>query len=129
MNYRPYPDADRARHQVERHHPRVVVTIQPDGRAFGEALRRLFAALPTAGAFAANATASSRSVEQAATDAEALRQATIEHPRRTGKTTITAAIAERVVEVGEHVHVTTRDGLRCAGGDPTCSAASKEPDR
>lgn len=50
-------------------------------------------------------------------------------PRQTGKAAITAAIADQAVNAGERVHVASRDGVRCAGGDLTCSLPSKEPER
>lgn len=87
MNYRPYPDADRALAQVER--GRLPKTPQPGplnpftatGRDLGEAFRAAFG-----------------------------------HPRRAGKSAITAAIVDQAVKAGEHVHVATRRGVRCAGG-------------
>ncbi|MGP4085469.1 hypothetical protein [Streptomyces sp. KR55] len=99
MNYRPYPDVDRALAQLERgrvREPVQVVTLLADTTALEAALRRI---------------------------GEALR------PRQTGKAAITAAIVDEAVKAGEHVHVAGRDGVRCAGGDDACSVPSKEPDR
>ncbi|MFF2094835.1 hypothetical protein [Streptomyces sp. NPDC058202] len=43
------------------------------------------------------------------------RQVLVEHPQRSGKTAIVAAIVEEAVKAGEHVHVATRRSVRCAG--------------
>ncbi|MGW0578321.1 hypothetical protein ACWD25_20650 [Streptomyces sp. NPDC002920] len=127
MNYRPYPDADRALHQVERHHPRVVVTLHADIRAFEDALRKVAERMPASGAFAANADALSRAFAKMGADAEsarraeALGQSAPEHPRRAGRNAITAAIVAQAVKAGQHVHIADRDGVRCVGGDGQCT--------
>lgn len=48
--------------------------------------------------------------------------------RRTGKSAIVAAITDEAVKAGEHVHVATRRGVRCAGGDDACSLPKLRPD-
>lgn len=40
----------------------------------------------------------------------------IQSGRRTGKTAITAALIDEAVKGGEHVHIATRRGVRCARG-------------
>ncbi|MFD1656975.1 hypothetical protein ACFSL4_01675 [Streptomyces caeni] len=100
MNYRPYPDVNRALHQARRGRlpqtpePRLWNPVATTAHDLGEALRAAF-----------------------------------KHPRRTGKTAITAAIAEQAVKAGEHVHVAGRDGMRCAGGDDACTLPRSTPPR
>lgn len=57
------------------------------------------------------------------------RRVLAEHPRRAGKSAIVAAIADQAVQDGEHVHVATRRGMHCAGGDSTCSLPRLRPDQ
>lgn len=100
MNYRPYPDVDRALAQLERHRvpePVQLLVLRPDTRALEAALARVGQSF-------------------------ALR------PRAAGKSAIAAAIAAQAVKAGEHVHVATRDETRCASGSETCPLASKAPD-
>ncbi|WDO09933.1 hypothetical protein ME763_32100 [Streptomyces murinus] len=62
---------------------------------------------------------------RAGRDFEAQMDRLVAQVRQTGKTAITAAMAERAVKAGEHVHVVGRDGIRCVNGDPACSLWSK----
>lgn len=97
MNYRPYPDVDRALAQLERGSVREaveLVTFHVDTSALEAALRRF---------------------------GEAFK------PRQTGKAAIVAAIVDQAVKAGEHVHVATRDGERCAGGDDDCNVPQNGP--
>ncbi|MGW1001776.1 hypothetical protein [Streptomyces sp. NPDC002520] len=100
MNHRPYPNVDRALAQLERGRPPQ--PCQPKRwNPFTTTGRDL---------------------------GEALRAA-FEHPRKTGKTVIVAQVLDQAVKAGQHVHVATRDGVRCASGAPACSLPSKEPSR
>ena len=101
MNYRPYPDVDRALAQLERHHAREQQT--PFLAWVDEHVRPGLAEWQK------------RLVTAAA--------------KQTGKTAITTAIVDQAVKAGHHVHVAGRDGVRCVGGDPACSQPSKEPER
>ncbi|MFI5973543.1 hypothetical protein [Streptomyces sp. NPDC051452] len=57
------------------------------------------------------------------------RQVLVEHPRRTGKAAITAAIVDQAVKAGKHLHVATRRGVRCAGGiEHACTLLPLRPD-
>lgn len=47
--------------------------------------------------------------------------------KQTGKAAIVAAVVDQAVEADEHVHVATRDGVRCAGGDDACALPATEP--
>ncbi|MGW1498946.1 hypothetical protein ACWCQW_10300 [Streptomyces mirabilis] len=98
MNYRPYPDVDRALAQLERgRQPQTPLLAWIDEHV-----------LPV-------------QVEwQKALIAAAV--------KRTGKSAIVAAITEQAVMAGEHVHVATRRGVRCAGGDDSCSLPQLRPD-
>ncbi|MFF0597888.1 hypothetical protein [Streptomyces antibioticus] len=110
MGHRPYPDADRALHQVERGRVRPYHYVRrlPDGMiaethifpntyAFQQAMRRL-----------------------RETTERTFQRLAVQHARQTGKSAITAAIADQAVKAGQHVHVAGRDGVRCHGGDSTC---------
>ncbi|SHI67343.1 hypothetical protein [Streptomyces sp. 3214.6] len=101
MNYRPYPDVDRALAQLERHHAREQ--------------QSLFLAWVDEHVRPGLAEWQKRLVTAAA--------------KQTGKTAITAAIADQAVKAGEHVHVATRRGVRCAGGDAGCGLLPLRPDR
>ncbi|MEV6296259.1 hypothetical protein AB0M41_38890 [Streptomyces sp. NPDC051896] len=101
MNYRPYPEADRALAQVKRGRlpelprPPVIASLA-QLQAYvesGEFARRMLAIGETFSAVLA---------------------------RRSGKSAITAAIVDQPVKAGEHVHVAGRDGVRCAGRDQAC---------
>jgi hypothetical protein len=102
MNHRPYPDADRAMRQLARHRIHRTGTSALSGLLDGMGMKLepfqqawLDTCLHTGTAPAVSA-------------------------RRTGRTAIIAAIADEAVAAGEHVHVASRDGMRCAGGDPSC---------
>jgi hypothetical protein len=104
VNYRPYPDAERAFHQLKRGSVRAChfVRQRPDGVI----------------------------VETHVTPEAALsafHRWWQDSPRRTGKTAITAAIVDQAVKAGEHVHVTTRRGVRCHGGDGDCGLLPLRP--
>ncbi|MFJ2004787.1 hypothetical protein [Streptomyces chartreusis] len=93
MNYRAYPNVDRALAQLERRHTQVETITLPVNTSALEAGFRRFSV--TMAAFSA---------------------------RRAGKATLTVALTEQAVQAGEHVHVASRqDGVRCAGGDEGCS--------
>ncbi|MET7776299.1 hypothetical protein ABZU94_10520 [Streptomyces mirabilis] len=96
MNYRPYPDADRALHQLER------------GRSRNSLLAWIDEHLSTglAGWQKRLVTATAK---------------------QTGKAAIVAAITDQALKAGEHVHVATRRGVRCAGGDEACSLPQLRP--
>jgi hypothetical protein len=49
--------------------------------------------------------------------------------RQAGKSAIVAAITDQALKDGEHVHVATRRGVHCAGGDSACSLPRLRPDR
>lgn len=46
--------------------------------------------------------------------------------RRTGKAVIVRAVTHHAVKGGEHVHIATRSGVRCAGGDGACTLPRTE---
>lgn len=173
MNYRPYPDIDRALAQIERGrvpvpplcpicHHRVDRHATEDGRpvcTHGQGLiscrdcaelwgrdpaiaslinlGRAFGRVPFRHAIGdplpslvhpLALSVGGRSIAEAGISREAARmraetagQASIEYPRRTGKTAIVRAIVDEAVKAGEHVHVAGRDGTRCAGGDADCA--------
>lgn len=56
------------------------------------------------------------------------RRVLVEHPRKAGKSAIVTAVTDQAVKAGEHVHVATRRGVRCAGGDGACSLPQLRPD-
>lgn len=110
MNYRPYPDVDRALAQVTRGRlpepPQLpIITSFAQLQAYMESsefARRMLAMGETVSAILA---------------------------RRAGKSAIATAITEQAVQAGEHVHVASRDGVRCAGGDDGCMLPrAKEPE-
>ncbi|MFB7596911.1 hypothetical protein [Streptomyces sp. NPDC056160] len=111
MNYRPYPDAARARHQLERGRtpelpPRPFANIT-EFQAYvdsGEFSRRMRALGETFAAFF-----------------------TANQARRAGRSAITAAILDQKVKAGKHVDVASGDGIRCVGGDEDCTAPGTEP--
>ncbi|WP_329214844.1 hypothetical protein OG352_05325 [Streptomyces sp. NBC_01485] len=118
MNYRPYPDADRALHQVKRGRVRAYHYVRqlPNGMIAEthifpntERLMRAFRAV-------------SESTGQV------LQRIAVQHARQIGKTALIAAAAEEAVKAGEHVHVATRRGVRCAGGDEGCGLRLLRPD-
>lgn len=96
MNYRPYPDTDRALAQVERH-----LAPKPHLAWVDEIMAPL------------KLTDWQRALLDSAM--------TVTLPKRSGRTAITTAITDQAVKDGEHVHVATRDGIRCAGGDDDCT--------
>lgn len=98
MNYRPYPDVDRALAQLER--DRVPGPRSP----LLASLEQVVAPLHLADWQREWVSALAR----------------LSHPKRTGKSAITAAIVDEAVLAGEHVHIAGRDGMRCAGGDQAC---------
>ncbi|WP_262059697.1 hypothetical protein [Streptomyces sp. STR69] len=102
---------------------------KPDTRPLRDALRALADRMPT------SASTASQALARAAAGAEAARARAeaagtfLDHPRRTGKTAIVAAIVDQAVKDGEHVHVATMSGVRCAGGDSTCPFPRKGRER
>ncbi|MEU9208521.1 hypothetical protein AB0D27_11345 [Streptomyces sp. NPDC048415] len=98
MNYRPYPDVDRALAQLDR--DRVPGPRSP----LLASLEQVVAPLHLA--------------DWQREWVSAL--AGLSHAKRTGKSAITAAIVDEAVLAGEHVHIAGRDGMRCAGGDQAC---------
>ncbi|MGW4889610.1 hypothetical protein [Streptomyces murinus] len=170
MTHRPYPDPDRALHQLKRGRipepPRCPACAHPVNRHAIEDGQRvcrwapgpiscrdcaeLYARVPGLAAIAALSRALAygtgpqvlivdpggtgdrttvRAVPEpawrAGRDFEAQMDRLVAQVSQTGKTAITAAMAERAVKAGEHVHVVGRDGIRCVNGDPTCSRWSK----
>lgn len=131
MSHRPYPDVDRARHQLERGHapepPRCPACTHfvsrhalEDGQPVctrGQGLiscrdcAELWARTPAVAALVNFGIAFRHGTG---------RHVLTEQPRRTGKTATTAAIVDEAVKAGEHVHVAGRDGTRCAGGEAAC---------
>ncbi|MEU8906995.1 hypothetical protein [Streptomyces mirabilis] len=98
MNHRPYPRVDRAIHQVERGR-------EPQSPLLAWIDQHL---LPVqVGWQKALVTATGKQI---------------------GKSAIVAAITDQAVKAGEHVHVATRRGVRCAGGDSDCSLPQLRPD-
>jgi hypothetical protein len=107
VNYRPYPDVDRALNQVER--GRLPEPPSPLLAWIDEAMAPL------------------RLTDWQKAFVECW--AEISLPKLNGRSTITAALADQAVKAGEHVHVAGRDGMRCAGGDDTCALPQAEPER
>lgn len=101
MNYRPYPNVDRALAQVERRH-----ALQPPQTLLGY-LDKIVAPLKLADWQREWASA----------------WASVTLPKQAGRSGITAAIVDQAVKAGEHVHVAGRDGVRCLGSDGTCTTA------
>lgn len=48
-----------------------------------------------------------------------------EHPLRAGKAAITAALIDQAVEDGQHVHVASRNGVRCLGAAANATVFSR----
>lgn len=137
MNYRPYPNRDRALAQVERRPepPRCPICDHPVNRHALEGEQRvctrgqgliscrdcaeLRARIPTVAALMEFGRAMKYGTHH---------RLLVTQPRRAGKTTIVKAIADQAAKAGEHVHVATRDGVRCAGGDPACPLPRKAPE-
>ncbi|MEW2250417.1 hypothetical protein AB0907_24120 [Streptomyces sp. NPDC006975] len=128
MNYRPYPSAARALAQVKRGRipeaePCRVCGHRVDRHAIedGERVCTRGAGLISCRDCAelwARMPASAALLEFGRVFRFGSRpQVLTEHPRRTGKTAITAALTDQAVTAGAHVHVAGRDGVRCAGGD------------
>ncbi|MCQ9186235.1 hypothetical protein KMT30_45830, partial [Streptomyces sp. IBSBF 2953] len=119
MGYRPYPDADRARHQVERSRlrPYHYVRRLPDGviaetHIFPktDAIERAFRALM----------ASAQATVQRVAD---------RHTHKFGETSLITATTTEAVKAGEAIHVATRRGVRCAGGaEHACTLLPLRPD-
>ncbi|WP_435244936.1 hypothetical protein [Streptomyces tendae] len=102
MNFRPYPDPDRALAQVKRGRlpePRSALFVWIDEHIAPEV--------------------------QLTDWQRAFVKAFPGLVRRTGKTAITEAIVDQAVKAGEHVHVAGHDGVRCAGGDDACPVPGK----
>ncbi|MCX3059569.1 hypothetical protein [Streptomyces beihaiensis] len=140
MNYHPYPDADRALAQVERGRApepdRCPVCTHfvsrhalEDGTPVCTRGVGLVSCRDCAETWAQNPTVAALTDLGRVLQLGSGRQVLAEHPRRTGKTAITAAVAEQALRAGEHVHVSSRDGVRCAGGDPACPLPRYTPDR
>lgn len=110
MNYRPYPRVDRAQNQLERGQvlppPRPPLTALADFRAHTDP-----------GVFAARMQALG----------EAVTELFAHGPLQHGKTAIVNAIVDDGLKHGEHVHIATADGMRCARGDDTCPLPRTEP--
>lgn len=140
MNYRPYPDVDRALAQVERGRvrPYHYIRQRPDGvieethifsttvlADFSRAMERLREqpdVRPLRDALRMLTTRMPSSADIAA-NASAVSQFLAAQPRRTGRTAIMCAITDETVKAGEHVHVAGRDGVRCASGDAGCNTS------
>lgn len=105
MNYRPFPDVDRALAQVQRGR----VPEPPS--------------LMLAWIEAAIGPRPLPEWQRAWLNAHLA----VNQPKRTGKSAIAEAITNAAVKAGHHVHVAGRDGVRCAGEDDTCSLPSKTP--
>lgn len=99
MNYRPYPDIDRALAQLER--GRAPEPQHPFLAWIDEHLRTGLA--------------------------DWQKPLVVAAAKRTGKSAITAAIVDQAVKAGEHVHVDTRRGVRCHGGDGGCGLLPLRP--
>jgi hypothetical protein len=98
MNYRPYPDTDRAlaqlrRGRVQQTPPRSPTTLA--AQRFLESFTR------------------------------AVGMPLIHHPRQSGKSVLQRAIVDEAVAFGEHVHVAGLDGVKCAGGDDDCTVTGE----
>ncbi|MFJ8348964.1 hypothetical protein ACIQ9J_21910 [Streptomyces sp. NPDC094153] len=131
MNHRPYPNADRARHQVERgrvpeptrcpvcdHHVSrhaledgQPVCTRGKGPVSCQDCAELWARMPAVAAMAEFG----RTLRHGA-----VRLVLVDHPRRAGKSAAAAAVADQAVKAGRHVHLAGGDGIRCAGGDHRC---------
>ncbi|MFJ1653492.1 hypothetical protein ACIOC2_19305 [Streptomyces sp. NPDC088337] len=139
MNHRPYPNADRARHQVERgrapeptrcpvcdHHVSrhaledgQPVCTRGKGPVSCQDCAELWARMPAVAAMAEFG----RTLRHGTA-----RLVLVDHPRRAGKSAAAAAAVDQAVKAGRHVHVAGGgDGIRCAGGDEACSLPRKNP--
>ena len=110
VSHLPYPRADRALHQLDRHaYERC--PIAPAADQFRATIARAFRVPP-------------RLIGMHAGEVH------IEHPRRTGKAAIVRAIVDQAKADGEHVHSAGPGGMRCHGGDPDCTTprAEESPD-
>ena len=138
MNYRPYPDAERALAQIERGRvrPYHYVRQRPDGvieethifstdrlADFARAMERLHTALDvrTLRESLRMLTTRMPSSADVAANASDVSRVLAVQPRQNGRTAIVRAIADQAVKDGQHVHIAGRDGVRCAGGDPGCT--------
>lgn len=110
MNYRPYPDPDRAMRQLARHRIHRTGTSTLSGLLDGMGMK--LEPFQRAWVDTCLHTGTTPAVSA----------------RRSGRTAIIAAIADEATAVGEHVHVASRDGMRCAGGDPNCPLPRTERD-
>lgn len=139
MNHRPYPRVDRAVHQAERGRvpdpPRCLICNHFVNRHALEDGQRVcsLGEGPISCRDCAELWARTPAVAGLMNFGMMLRhgsgrRAIIEHPRKTGKSAIVAAITDQAVKAGEHVHVATRRGVRCAGGDDACSLPQLRPD-
>lgn len=114
MNHCPYPSTDRALAQVKR--DRVPESPRPPFRTFEE-----FTVYVDSGEFQKRMQAIGESVAAVLARSRA---------RRGGKAAITAAITDQAVKAGEVVHVSTRRGVRCAGGaEHACTLLPLRPDQ
>lgn len=111
------------------------VQQKPDTRPLSDALRALADRMPTSAGIAANASTASQALARASAGAEAARARAeaigmfLDRPRRTGRAAIMAEIVKDALKNGQHVHVATTQGMRCAGGDPACPLPRKSPER
>lgn len=99
MNYRPYPDVDRAVAQLKRRR-------EPESPVVAWIDEHLLPGLGLEGW-------QKDIVTQVA--------------KQTRKAALVAAVVDQAVKAGEHVHVATRDGARCAGGDDACPLPETAP--
>ncbi|MEI5520685.1 hypothetical protein WB388_08725 [Streptomyces brasiliscabiei] len=107
MGHRPYPDADRALAQLERRR-----APEPPSPLFAWIGEHLAPEIKLA------------DWQRAWLNASIVGT----HPKRTGRTAITAAIVDQAVKADHHVHVAGRDGVRCYGGAPACSLPRADTD-
>jgi len=110
VNYRPYPDRGRALHQVERGRvrPYHYVRRMADGTIAETHIFPNTDALKQA----------MRGIRE--TTERILQRIAVQSAQQTGRSAITAATVAQAVKAGEHVHVATLRGVRCAGGDRDC---------
>jgi hypothetical protein len=101
VNYRPYPDVDRALNQVERG---AVRHAHPVLAFIDEAMHVKLT-----------------DWQKAFVEAWAKNPLGALHAKQAGRRTVADAVVDQAVEAGEHVHVAGRDGVHCAGGDDTCT--------
>lgn len=105
MSYRPYPDVHRARRQLNR--SRAPERPSP----LLEWINQVVAPLKLA------------EWQRAWLNAAI----TVNHPKRTGRSALTAALVDQAVKAGEHVHIASLDGVRCVGEGQTCALPEAEP--